>query len=153
MMHQPFIGERFSGDSGSANYQGPSGERKLAVRRCASLKERPLHDHRFDERRRPRAFGRVEEAVRLTRYGGDCYSYCMLAAGHLDLVVETELKPYDIAALIRIITGAAGIVTHGTASTAQSGGRIVAAGDPRVHEARKSSCSTASRRRRLIWLP
>jgi len=43
--------------------------------------------------------------------GGDCYSYCMLAAGHLDLVVETELKPYDIAALIPIITGAGGIVT------------------------------------------
>src|SRR5438552_14314804 len=35
MMHQPFIGERFSGDSGSAHYQGPSGERKLAVRRWA----------------------------------------------------------------------------------------------------------------------
>jgi myo-inositol-1(or 4)-monophosphatase len=39
MMHQPFIGERFSGDNASANYQGPSGERRLAVRRCASLKE------------------------------------------------------------------------------------------------------------------
>src|SRR5258708_6609421 len=39
MMHQPFIGERFSGDSGSAHYHGPSGERKLAVRRCQSLKE------------------------------------------------------------------------------------------------------------------
>src|SRR3954464_15705813 len=39
MMHQPYIGERFSGDSGSAHYQGPSGERKLAVRRCASLSE------------------------------------------------------------------------------------------------------------------
>ena len=39
MMHQPYIGERFSGDSGSARYHGPSGERKLAVRRCASLKE------------------------------------------------------------------------------------------------------------------
>ena len=39
MMHQPFIGERFSGDCGSAHYSGPSGERKLTVRRCASLKE------------------------------------------------------------------------------------------------------------------
>ena len=39
MMHQPYIGERFSGDNGSANYAGPSGERKLTVRRCASLKE------------------------------------------------------------------------------------------------------------------
>jgi myo-inositol-1(or 4)-monophosphatase len=81
------------------------------------------------------AFGRVEEAVRLTRYGGDCYSYCMLAAGHLDLVVETELKPYDIAALIPIITGAGGIVTTWNGGPAQAGGRIIAAGDPRVHEA------------------
>ncbi len=49
--------------------------------------------------------------MKLSRYGGDCYSYCMLAAGHLDLVVETELKPYDIAALIPIVTGAGGVVT------------------------------------------
>ena len=36
--------------------------------------------------------------MRLSRYGGDCYAYCMLAAGHVDLVIETELKPYDIVA-------------------------------------------------------
>jgi histidinol phosphatase-like enzyme (inositol monophosphatase family) len=122
MMHQPFIGERFSGDSGSAHYHGPSGERKLAS---------PLLMNTADRA----AFGRVEDAVRLTRYGGDCYSYCMLAAGHLDLVVETELKPYDIAALIPIITGAGGIVTTWEGKPAQGGGRIIAAGDPRVHEA------------------
>ena len=45
------------------------------------------------------AFGKVESAVRLSRYGGDCYAYCMLAAGHVDLVIETELKPYDILPL------------------------------------------------------
>lgn len=137
MMHQPFIGERFSGDSGSAHYQGPSGARKLAVRRCPSLKEAtafttsPLLMNPTDRA----SFARIEEAVRLTRYGGDCYSYCMLAAGHLDLVVETELKPYDIAALIPIVTGAGGIVTTWDGEPAQNGGRIIAAGDPRVHEA------------------
>ena len=137
MMHQPFIGERFSGDGGAAHYQGPSGERKLAVRRCASLKEAtsfttsPLLMNSTDRA----AFSRVEAEVRLTRYGGDCYSYCMLAAGHLDLVVETELKPYDIAALIPIITGAGGVVTTWEGGPAQNGGRIIAAGDPRVHEA------------------
>jgi len=137
MMHQPFIGERFSGDSGSAHYHGPSGERKLAVRRCATLKEAtsyttsPLLMNAADRA----AFARVEDAVRLTRYGGDCYSYCMLAAGHLDLVIETELKAYDIAALIPIITGAGGIVTTWEGKPAQGGGRIIAAGDPRVHEA------------------
>jgi myo-inositol-1(or 4)-monophosphatase len=137
MMHQPYIGERFYGDNGSASYRGPSGERRLAVRRCTTLKEAtsyttsPLLMNEADRA----AFARIEKAVRLSRYGGDCYSYCMLAAGHLDLVVETELKPYDIAALIPIITGAGGIVTNWEGKPAQNGGRIVAAGDPRVHEA------------------
>jgi myo-inositol-1(or 4)-monophosphatase len=137
MMHQPYIGERFSGDSGSARYHGPSGERKLSVRRCASLKEAtsfttsPLLMNAADRA----AFSGVEAEVRLTRYGGDCYSYCMLAAGHLDLVIETELKPYDIAALIPIITGAGGIVTTWEGKPAQNGGRIIAAGDRRVHDA------------------
>src|SRR5947207_15351473 len=80
-------------------------------------------------------FAKIESAVKLPRYGGDCYSYCMLAAGHLDLVVQTELKPYDIAALIPIITGAGGIVTTWDGKPAQSRARIIAAGDARGHEA------------------
>ena len=73
--------------------------------------------------------------MKLSRYGGDCYAYCMLAAGHVDLVIETELKPYDILPLIPIITGAGGIVTAWDGGAATAGGRIVAAGDKRVHEA------------------
>ncbi|SNT49644.1 myo-inositol-1(or 4)-monophosphatase [Tardiphaga sp. OK246] len=138
MMHQPYIGERFSGDSGSARYQGANNTtRKLAVRRCASLKDATLFttSPRLMNNADRAKFQDVEKGVRLTRYGGDCYSYCMLAAGHLDLVIETELKPYDIAALIPIITGAGGVVTTWEGKPAQNGGRIVAAGDPRVHEA------------------
>lgn len=137
MMHQPFIGERFSGDNGAAFYRGPSGERKLSVRRCAALKDATLLTTSpllIEEAARP-AFQRVEAQVRLSRYGGDCYSYCMLAAGHLDLVVETNLKPYDIAALIPIVTGAGGLITTWDGKPAEAGGRIVAAGDARVHDA------------------
>ena len=73
--------------------------------------------------------------MRLSRYGGDCYAYCMLAAGHVDLVIEAGLKSYDIAALVPIVTGAGGIVTTWDGKPAHHGGNIVAAGDPRVHEA------------------
>ena len=137
MMHQPFIGERFAGDNGSANYRNAVGERRLSVRRCERLADAvcyttsPLLMNESDRA----AFDRTEREVRLSRYGGDCYSYCMLAAGHLDLVIETELKPYDIAALIPIINGAGGIVTNWDGGPAQNGGRIIAAGDKRVHEA------------------
>ena len=73
--------------------------------------------------------------MRLSRYGGDCYAYCMLAAGHVDLVIETEIKPHDIVPLMPIITGAGGLVTTWEGGRAESGGRIIAAGDARVHAA------------------
>jgi len=137
MMSQPFIGERFSGDSQSAQYRGVSGSRSLKVRRCAALNEATLFTTSpllINEASRD-SFRQVESAARLSRYGGDCYSYCMLAAGLVDLVVETDLKPYDIAALIPIVTGAGGVVTTWEGGPAQNGGRILAAGDARVHEA------------------
>jgi myo-inositol-1(or 4)-monophosphatase len=105
------------------------------VRPCAALTEAvmfttsPLLMNQADRS----AFERVEKAVRLSRYGGDCYQYCMLAAGHVDLVIETELKPYDVLALIPIILGAGGIMTTWENGTPSAGGRIVAAGDRRVH--------------------
>jgi myo-inositol-1(or 4)-monophosphatase len=81
------------------------------------------------------AFERVEEAVLLSRYGGDCYAYCMLAAGQVDLVIETGLKPHDVLALVPIITGAGGVITSWENDSPHAGGRIVAAGDRRVHAA------------------
>jgi myo-inositol-1(or 4)-monophosphatase len=73
--------------------------------------------------------------VKLSRYGGDCYAYCMLAAGQIDLIIETEVQPYDIVPLIPVISGAGGVVTTWENGPAQGGGRIVAAGDKRVHQA------------------
>ena len=81
------------------------------------------------------SFGRVEKRVRLSRYGGDCYAYCMLAAGHVDLVIEAELKPYDVLPLVPIIAGAGGVITTWEGGAPQAGGRIIAAGDKRVHAA------------------
>ena len=137
MMHQPFVRERFTGDGGAARYRGPNGERALRVRPCATLGEatlmttNPLLMNEADRGR----FGSVERAVRLSRYGGDCYAYCMLAAGHVDLVIETELKPYDILPLIPIIRGAGGIVTSWDGNPATTGGRVIVAGDAHVHAA------------------
>jgi myo-inositol-1(or 4)-monophosphatase len=137
MVHQPFIGERFSGDGLAAAYRGPAGNRALMVRPCPALAEAVLYttSPRLMNATDRAIFARVEELVRLSRYGGDCYSYCMLAAGHVDLVIETELKPHDVAALIPIISGAGGIVTTWNGKTPELGGRIVAAGDRRTHAA------------------
>jgi myo-inositol-1(or 4)-monophosphatase len=136
MMHQPFIGERFTGDGASARYRGPAGDRKLAVRSCRALAEAlmlttsPL----LMTREERDCFEKVEHEVRLSRYGGDCYAYCMVAAGYVDLVIEAGLNRYDVMPLIPIIEGAGGIITTWTGDSAAHGGRIIAAGDRRVHE-------------------
>ena len=137
LMHQPFIRERFSGDSAAAVYRGPNGKRDLRVRECAQLSDALLAttSPRLMNASDRTAFERVEQKVKLSRYGGDCYAYCMLASGHIDLVIETELKPYDIVPLIPIILGAGGIVTTWDNGPPQAGGRIIAAGDKRVHDA------------------
>jgi myo-inositol-1(or 4)-monophosphatase len=135
MMHQPFIGERFSGDGGAAHYRGPVGERDLRVRPCERLDQAILFttSPRLMNKSDRAIFARVEDAAKLSRYGGDCYAYCMLAAGHVDLVIETELKAYDIIPLIPIIVGAGGVVTTWEGSAPERGGRIIAAGDRRAH--------------------
>ena len=137
MMSQPFTRERFSGGGGAARYRGPAGERDLRARPCARLSEAVLFttSPRLMNDADRNSFGRVEDAVRLSRYGGDCYAYCMLAAGHVDLVIEAGLKPHDIMALIPIIEGAGGVVTDWEGGSAAKGGRVIAAGDRRVHEA------------------
>jgi myo-inositol-1(or 4)-monophosphatase len=137
LMHQPFTRESFSGDGLAAEYRGPSGKRSLHTRPCSSLSDAvlfttsPLLMKEADRA----SFQRVEAAVKLSRYGGDCYAYCMLAAGHIDLVIETELKPYDIIPLIPILAGAGAIVTSWDGGPAALGGRVIAASDARVHAA------------------
>ncbi|GJE60838.1 histidinol-phosphatase [Methylobacterium trifolii] len=136
LMHQPYLGERFSGDGRSARLRNAAGERTLHTRPCADLGTAILAttDPRlFTEDEEAERFRAVEGTVRMSRYGADCYAYCMLAAGQIDLVVEAGLKPYDIVALIPIVEGAGGVVTAWDGGPATEGGRIVAAGDPRLH--------------------
>jgi len=135
MMHQPFTQEHFTGDGRGARYRGPAGDRDLRVRACDSLDDAillttsPLLMNDADRS----CFHRVEQAVRLSRYGGDCYAYCVLAAGHVDLVIETELKAHDVLPLIPIIEGAGGVITTWENGRPHGGGRVIAAGDRRVH--------------------
>lgn len=81
------------------------------------------------------AFERVSHAVRMRRFGGDCYSYAQLAAGYVDLVVEAGLQPYDYLALAAVIEGAGGVLTDwaGRALSVDSDGRVVAAANEELH--------------------
>ena len=83
------------------------------------------------------SFARVSTAVKLTRFGADCYAYGLLAAGFVDLVLEADLKPYDFCAMVPIVEGAGGIATgwRGENLDLASDGRVLVAGDRRTHSA------------------
>lgn len=136
MMAQPFTGERYAGNGSLARYTGPGGPRTLKTRACGDLASAVLSTTTpalFKGAERE-AYLRAEEQVKLVRYGYDCYAYCMVAAGFMDAVIETGLHPYDIVALIPVIEGAGGRVTNWEGGPASSGGRVVASGDPRLHD-------------------
>ena len=117
----------------------PLNDQPIKVRPCASL------DKAYMYSTAPLMFPgpiakrheALAETVKLFRWGGDCYAYGLLAAGHVDLVVENSLKLYDFAALVQVIKGAGGMITDwkGRELTMHSDGSLLAAGDPAIHRA------------------
>lgn len=77
----------------------------------------------------------VSAAAGIRTYGGDGYAYGLLAAGWIDIVLESGLKLYDFAALVPVIEGAGGTVTdwRGQALGSGSDGRVLACGCPDLH--------------------
>ncbi|SMO51668.1 inositol monophosphatase family protein [Paracoccus laeviglucosivorans] len=136
IVDQPHLGERFEGGFGRALLTARDGmQTPLAVRRGVDLSQATLMTT-YPEVGSPQeyaAFRRVADRVRLTRYGLDCYAYALLAAGHVDLVIEAGLQSYDVAAPIAVVQAAGGIVTDWTGGPAHQGGRIVAAGSEDLH--------------------
>jgi myo-inositol-1(or 4)-monophosphatase len=132
VMNQPFTRERFIGTGREAW----SGSKRLAARPCADLSSAVLMSttpDMFDTDNKRVAFEVVASQAKVVRYGGDCYAYCMLASGFVDIIIESNLKPYDIQALIPIVEGAGGILTNWRGDSATDGGSVVACGDPRLH--------------------
>ncbi|MEI4196409.1 inositol monophosphatase family protein [Roseovarius sp. E0-M6] len=136
LIDQPYIAERFEGGFGRASMRGPQGEMPLKTRGDRPLAEAILFSTFPDPGTQPEAhaFRAVAKEARLTRYGMDCYAYALIAAGQIDLVIETELQPYDIQAPIAVIEAAGGIVTDWHGYPAHAGGSVVAAASRRQHD-------------------
>ncbi|MDS9468513.1 inositol monophosphatase family protein [Paracoccus sp. MBLB3053] len=135
IVDQPHLDERFEGGLGRAALTGRNQNWPLRSRVGVSLSQATLMST-YPEVGTPdeqAAFQRVAARARLTRYGLDCYAYALLAAGHVDLVIEAGLQAYDVAAPIAVVQAAGGIVTDWTGGPAHHGGRIIAAGSPELH--------------------
>ena len=137
LVHQPYMQELYIGSAlGAYLYQGAS-THTMTTRDKVELPDAILyctHPAMFQSDGDLRLFQQVAARCKLMRYGGDCYSYCLLALGYIDLVMEADLKPHDIVPLIPIIEAAGGKVTDWQGNSAINGGKIIASANSLLHE-------------------
>ncbi|MEM7068569.1 MAG: histidinol-phosphatase [Pseudomonadota bacterium] len=135
MMAQPFTGEVFVATGGESLLLHRGQGEKLTTAAITTLQDATLlatapEIFLPDEYA---AFTRLGKQCKMTRYGTDCYAYCLVAAGHVDLVCEAGLKFFDIAALIPIIENAGGIVTDWAGNRYPQGGQVLASANVDIH--------------------
>jgi histidinol phosphatase-like enzyme (inositol monophosphatase family) len=138
LMAQPFIGETFIGLPGEAFYMHGGSTtpiRTSGVTDLARAKVTATSPDIFELAGTVGNINRLRRATLQCRWGLDCYGYCLLAAGHIDIVAESALKNVDIAPLIPIIEAAGGIVTTWDGGPAEQGGNCIAAATPELHAA------------------
>ena len=139
VLDQPYTRERWVASNGHTRFRHAHGETlSLKTRPCSNLKEAVLSTTSpvgYFSDAEQKAFWALSAQARLTRFGGDCYAYGLLAMGFIDVIVESTLQPWDIQALIPIIENAGGVVTTWDGGPAQDGGRVVACGDAKLHAA------------------
>ncbi len=134
LIHQPILNEKWIGgpDIGTRFNGTP-----VACRPCAALKNARAGSTSPDQfREMPGIRKTLEDETAFVIWGGDCYSYGLLALGGLDLVCEACLKVHDYAALVPVVLGAGGTMSDfdGNPLTLESDGRVIASGDPRIHD-------------------
>lgn len=137
LMHQPVTGEFFVGSEAGGVLQQAGQTTPLQTRATERLEDAILfctHESMFVAEANLAAFRRIAAKARLQRFGGDCYAYCMLALGQIDLVVEDTLQPYDIIPLIPIIEAAGGVITDAEGKTPIEGGFVIAAATRQLHD-------------------
>lgn len=137
VIDQPFTGERFLGLTGEAAWLD-QGRGRQAIRTRAGVTRVAdaivsTTDPGLFQGAEADAFAQIAARARVRRYGLDAYAYAALALGGIDLVVESGLKPWDVAALIPVVTGAGGVITSWRGGTCHAGGQVVAAASAELH--------------------
>lgn len=130
---QPYLDEIFIGGPSGAWLHARGQVSPLKTRECPQLNQALIAttDPDIFVGQDRQAWDRLRAASRLARFGCDAYAYAMVAAGHLDMVAETELQVWDWSALQPVIEAAGGRMTNWQGQS-PSDGRVLAAGDARL---------------------
>ena len=90
-------------------------------------------------------FDRLSTAACFRSFGTDCYAYGLLASGHADVVMESDMSVYDFLALVPVIEGSGGYISDwkGKPLNDLSGRQVLATANSTLHEKCLAMISTA----------
>lgn len=130
VIDQPIAKERWVGDGAQTTFNGKT----VRTRPCPSLKQAIAGS--TSPRQIPDLWPHMYSDCKAVVWGGDCYSYGLMANGWMDMIVENFLAPYDYAALVPIVHGAGGWMGDwsGHGLNLVSEGRTLAVGDARLRD-------------------
>ena len=122
----PALGKRISSDSQTTVVNGTrvkaSTSRRLEDAILLTTDQADIAHHQNGG-----AFEKLVSATRFTRTWGDCYGYYLLATGNADIMLDPEMSPWDIMALVPIIRGSGAIITDWKGGNPATGDSIIAA--------------------------
>ena len=128
VIEAPALAERWVGVEGAATTCNGAAVR---TSECTSIEQARVYSTTADafDGERLRRYDRYSRRANIRRFGGDCYLYGLLAAGHCDLVIEAAMKPHDFQALVPVVEGAGGKISdwNGRPLDAHSGDAVLAA--------------------------
>jgi len=129
----PAMGEVYTGMGQVARCNG----QPISVSGQTALRDAILYIHEVEHMRTgdEAVLEKLTTSGATRRFAYDCYAHALLAAGHIDAVVDYNLQPYDYLPLCALIEAAGGVITdwHGQPLTLESDGRVISAATPALH--------------------
>ena len=132
VINNPILDDYLVGDGANAWLNGEP----VHVRDCTSVDDATLlnTDHwDVGNHQNGVAFEALSKRVKRYNNWGDCHGYYLVATGGADIMTDPIMNPWDMMALIPIITGAGGRITNWQGEDALLGSGIVATAGP-IHE-------------------
>ena len=124
----PALNERYVG-YGKISYKLINNRKKILKVKSNSLSKSTLSTtstYSFENKNDRNIFEKIQKKVKTIHMGGDCYQYCLLADGYIDIVLESGLNSYDIRALIPIVKNSGGSIKTWDGENPKSGGKVIA---------------------------
>lgn len=132
MIDLPDLDERLIAVDGRTTRNGEL----VTVSGCETIKEArwSTTDPYLFEGPEAEVIERVRKSALVGRFGLDALAYARVATGGLDLVIENQLAPHDLDALVAVVRGAGGHFGDWQGGSDFSHGRVIAASSGALYD-------------------